>query len=101
MTNNLLDPISHAPPPSFRPIHQATPDEATNAEASTGAVKPSSPIPVHQTTPDEATNAEASTGAVKPSSSTTIPDPPQSINEAPSKAANADAFVEAVPNVEE
>ena len=75
MTNNLLDPISHAPPPGFRPIYQATPDEATNAKASTGAVKPCS--------------------------SKTIPDPAQSINEAPSKAANADAFVEAVRNVEE
>ena len=88
-------------PSSPIPVHQATPNEATNADASTGAVKPSSPTPVHQTTPDEATDAEASTGAVKPPSSTPFPDSAQPINEAHSKAANADAFIEAGPNVKE
>ena len=102
MTNNLLDPISHAPPPGFGPIHQTTPDEATNAEASTGAVKLSSSTPVPDSAQpineaiSKAANADASAKAIQHRPPRPVLDQAKAINRVPQKATNAGASTEAV-----
>ncbi len=101
VTNSSLDLVPQVPPPGFGPIRQVIPDEATNADASTEAVKPfqSTPVPgLSQSIAEassKAANADASIEATQHPPFTPTADSSQAIDEAFGEAANADASTKA------